>query len=98
MSATVCKPSMNACTETDPFNNTTYGSVIDTDYKLVSLPVLDVRDFNERVVRGYEEGWGERDPYNNNCYGTLVDSAYKVVSLKVLDVNDFNERFIRGYE
>src|SRR5213078_158117 len=29
--------------------------------KKVSLPVLDVDDFNERIIRGYEEGWGERD-------------------------------------
>ena len=28
---------------------------------MVSLPVLDVTDFNERIIRGYEEGWGERD-------------------------------------
>src|SRR5262245_47408358 len=58
---TVVKPSMNAATEIDPFNNTCYGSIIDSDYKAISLPVLDVRDFNERVIRGYEEGWGERD-------------------------------------
>ena len=30
-------------------------------YKLVSLPVLDVNDFNERIIRGYEEGYGEKD-------------------------------------
>ena len=23
--------------------------------------MLDVEDFNERIVRGYEEGWGEND-------------------------------------
>lgn len=61
MTTATSKPSMNCATEIDPFNNTCYGSIVDTDYKVISLPVLDVRDFNERVIRGYEEGWGERD-------------------------------------
>src|ERR1700681_5038991 len=55
------KPSMNEATERDPFNNNSYGTIIDGKYKMVSLPVLDVLDFNERIIRGYEEGWGERD-------------------------------------
>ncbi|MCC6421309.1 MAG: 4Fe-4S binding protein [Gemmataceae bacterium] len=52
---------MNEATERDPFNNNSYGTLVDSGYKLVSLPVLDVVDFNERIIRGYEEGWGERD-------------------------------------
>ncbi len=28
---------------------------------MVSLPVLDVNDFNERIIRGYEEGYGEKE-------------------------------------
>ncbi|HYV39834.1 MAG TPA: thiamine pyrophosphate-dependent enzyme [Gemmataceae bacterium] len=55
------KTSMNDANERDPFNNNSYGTIIDSGYKLVSLPVLDVVDFNERVIRAYEEGWGERD-------------------------------------
>jgi pyruvate/2-oxoacid:ferredoxin oxidoreductase beta subunit/NAD-dependent dihydropyrimidine dehydrogenase PreA subunit len=55
------QPSMNEATERDPFNNNSYGTLFDSGYKLVSLPVLDVTDFNERIIRGYEEGWGERD-------------------------------------
>jgi pyruvate ferredoxin oxidoreductase beta subunit len=55
------KPSMNEANDKDPFNNNSYGTLVDGRYKLVSLPVLDVGDFNERVIRGYEEGWGERD-------------------------------------
>src|SRR5205823_8797258 len=35
--------------------------LVDGEYKLVSLPVLDVNDFNERIIRGYEEGYGEKD-------------------------------------
>ncbi len=54
-------PSMNEASEKDPFNNNSYGTLVDQGYKAVSLPVLDVNDFNERIIRGYEEGWGERD-------------------------------------
>jgi len=52
---------MNEASERDPFNNNSYGTLVDQPYRLVSLPVLDVNDFNERVIRGYEEGWGEKD-------------------------------------
>jgi pyruvate ferredoxin oxidoreductase beta subunit len=58
---TAPKSSMNDANERDPFNNNSYGTLVDQGYKMVSLPVLDVLDFNERVIRGYEEGWGERD-------------------------------------
>src|SRR5437588_7769799 len=62
MSATAVKPpSMNAASDKDPFNNNCYGTIVDSPYKLVSLPVLDVEDFNERIIRGYEEGYGEKD-------------------------------------
>src|SRR5262245_4832574 len=54
-------PSMNEANDKDPFNNNCYGTLVDSDYKLVSLPVLDVNDFNERIIRGYEEGYGEKD-------------------------------------
>src|SRR5262245_57667391 len=54
-------PSMNEASERDPFNNNSYGTILDSGYKMVHLPVLDVADFNERIIRGYEEGWGERD-------------------------------------
>src|SRR5215213_6846038 len=55
------KPSMNEANERDPFNNNSYGTLVDHPYKLVSLPVLDVLDFNERIIRGYEEGYGESE-------------------------------------
>jgi pyruvate/2-oxoacid:ferredoxin oxidoreductase beta subunit/Pyruvate/2-oxoacid:ferredoxin oxidoreductase delta subunit len=55
------QPSMNEANPKDPFNNNSYGTIIDRGYKLVSLPVLDVVDFNERIIRGYEEGYGEKD-------------------------------------
>src|SRR5215468_2046028 len=62
MSATAVRPpSMNEASDKDPFNNNCYGTIIDQPYRLVSLPVLDVTDFNERIIRGYEEGYGEKD-------------------------------------
>jgi pyruvate/2-oxoacid:ferredoxin oxidoreductase beta subunit/NAD-dependent dihydropyrimidine dehydrogenase PreA subunit len=54
-------PSLNEATERDPFNNNCYGTLLDQPYKLVSLPVLDVLDFNERIVRGYEDGSAENE-------------------------------------
>jgi pyruvate/2-oxoacid:ferredoxin oxidoreductase beta subunit/NAD-dependent dihydropyrimidine dehydrogenase PreA subunit len=57
----VTKPSMNEASDKDPFNNNSYGTLVDQGYKLVSLPVLDVHDFNERIIRGYEDGYGEKD-------------------------------------
>lgn len=54
-------PSMNEASERDPFNNSSYGVLLDTPYKGVQLPILDVTDFNDRIIRGYEEGYGEKD-------------------------------------
>jgi pyruvate/2-oxoacid:ferredoxin oxidoreductase beta subunit/NAD-dependent dihydropyrimidine dehydrogenase PreA subunit len=50
---------MNEASEKDPFNNNCYGTLVDTAYKGVSLPILDVEDFNERIIRGYEDGTGD---------------------------------------
>ena len=60
MLQTPTKPSMNEAHDQDPFNNSSYGTLVDSPYKLVSLPVLDVLDFNERIIRGYEEGSAEK--------------------------------------
>jgi pyruvate/2-oxoacid:ferredoxin oxidoreductase beta subunit/NAD-dependent dihydropyrimidine dehydrogenase PreA subunit len=54
-------PSLNEASERDPFNNNCYGTLVDAPYKTISLPVLDVNDFNDRIIRGYEEGYGEKD-------------------------------------
>jgi pyruvate ferredoxin oxidoreductase beta subunit len=53
--------SMNESNERDPHNNNSYGTLVDRDYLTVSLPVLDVHDFNDRIIRGYEEGYGEEE-------------------------------------
>src|SRR5438552_19190394 len=55
------KHSMNEAHDQDPFNNSSYGSLVDTPYKLVNLTVLDVLDFNERIIRGYEAGTAEKE-------------------------------------
>src|SRR5438045_2602841 len=65
--ATSPATSMNEASDKDPFNNNCYGTLVDRPYKPVtgksnmSLPILDVPDFNERIIRGYEEGYGEKD-------------------------------------
>src|SRR5271154_2529703 len=58
---TTNQPSMNEATERDPFNNNSYGTLVDSGYKRVKLQMLDVDDFNERIIRGYEEGYGEKE-------------------------------------
>ena len=35
--------------------------MVDDGYKQVSLPILDVNDFNERIIRGYEDGTAEKE-------------------------------------
>jgi pyruvate ferredoxin oxidoreductase beta subunit len=55
----VAHTSMNEASEKDPYNNNSFGTLTDAPYKLVNLPVLDVVDFNERIIRGYEEGYGD---------------------------------------
>jgi pyruvate/2-oxoacid:ferredoxin oxidoreductase beta subunit/NAD-dependent dihydropyrimidine dehydrogenase PreA subunit len=60
--ATVDIPrSMNDSNDRDPYNNNCYGTLVDRPYVEVQLPVLDVLDFNERVIRGYEEGRAEKE-------------------------------------
>ena len=54
-------PSMNEASERDPYNNNSYGTLVDSGYKAVKLPILDVLDFNDRIIRGYEEGYGEKE-------------------------------------
>jgi pyruvate/2-oxoacid:ferredoxin oxidoreductase beta subunit/NAD-dependent dihydropyrimidine dehydrogenase PreA subunit len=53
--------SMNEANERDPHNNNCYGTLVDRPYLEVKLPILDVHDFNERVIHGYETGTGEKE-------------------------------------
>jgi ferredoxin len=52
--------SMNDANDRDPLNNNSYGTLVDDGYKQVKLPVLDVNDFNERIIRAYEDGTAEK--------------------------------------
>jgi pyruvate ferredoxin oxidoreductase beta subunit len=51
---------LNAAHPGDPFNNCSYGTLVDAEYVQVELPVLDVRDFNNRIIQGYENGTAEK--------------------------------------
>ena len=53
--------SMNDANERDPYNNNSYGTLVDDGYIQVDLPILDVDDFNDRVIRGYEDGSAEKE-------------------------------------
>ncbi len=52
--------SMNEANDRDPHNNNSYGTLVDRPYLQVDLPILDVNDFNERIIRGYEDGTGKK--------------------------------------
>ena len=58
MSTVESTGSMNQASDRDPQNNNSYGTLVDRDYVPVELPILDVNDFNDRVIRGYERGTG----------------------------------------
>ena len=60
MATVTNKDSMNQSNDRDPFNNNSYGTLQDASYIDVDLPILDVADFNERIIRGYEGGSGDK--------------------------------------
>lgn len=49
---------MNVASDRDPHNNNSYGTLVDSEYLRVELPVLDVDDFNDRIIARYEDGSG----------------------------------------
>ena len=52
---------MNKANDRDPFNNNSYGTLVDSPYVDVSLPILDVHDFNDRIIHDYEAGTAEKE-------------------------------------
>ncbi|MCA9099598.1 MAG: 4Fe-4S binding protein [Planctomycetales bacterium] len=60
MATDVKSGSINEASERDPFNNNSYGTLVDSGFKQVNLPILDVNDFNERIIHGYEDGTAEK--------------------------------------
>jgi len=76
MATTDINTSMNAATEQDPFNNNSYGTLVDSEYKSVTLPVLDVHEFNETIIRGYEAGTGSKQlPADDPVARSLVPAG-----------------------
>ena len=61
MATTDLPASMNEANERDPYNNNSYGTLIDSGYVPVDLPILDVNEFNDRIIRGYEDGIAEKE-------------------------------------
>lgn len=51
---------LNQAHERDPFNNCSYGTLVDQEYVQVPVDLLDVDDFNNRVIGGYEDGTAEK--------------------------------------
>ncbi|MBT4866102.1 MAG: thiamine pyrophosphate-binding protein [Planctomycetaceae bacterium] len=60
MSTAETPASMNEAGDHDPFNNNSFGTLVDDGYKQVSLPILDVNDFNDRIIHSYENGTAEK--------------------------------------
>lgn len=54
-------PSVNESNERDPYNNNSYGTLVDAPYRDVELPILDVNEFNESIIRDYESGCGPKE-------------------------------------
>jgi pyruvate/2-oxoacid:ferredoxin oxidoreductase beta subunit/NAD-dependent dihydropyrimidine dehydrogenase PreA subunit len=74
--ATVNPASMNQASERDPHNNNSYGTLVDKPYVEVDLPVLDVHDFNDRIIRGYEEGTGDKSlPADTSVARSIVPAG-----------------------
>jgi len=74
------KKSMNEASDRDPQNNNSYGTLVDKTYKYAELPVIDVSDFNERVIRGYEDGTGDKSlPADDYTARSLIPAGTAVL-------------------
>ena len=51
---------MNESSDRDPYNNNSYGTLVDSSYRTVDLPVLNVEEFNDCVISQYESGTAEK--------------------------------------
>ncbi len=52
--------SMNEPNDRDPFNNNSYGTLVDSGYTPANVKILDVDQFNDRVIHAYESGTAEK--------------------------------------
>jgi pyruvate/2-oxoacid:ferredoxin oxidoreductase beta subunit/NAD-dependent dihydropyrimidine dehydrogenase PreA subunit len=68
--------SLNEASDRDPFNNNSYGTLTDSPYKQVTLPILDVDEFNDTVIRAYEDGYGPKElPADSGVARSLVPAG-----------------------
>ncbi len=52
--------SMNRASDRDPYNNNSYGTLVDADYTPARETVLDVLQFNDQIIQAYEAGVAEK--------------------------------------
>lgn len=67
--------SMNEAGPRDPHNNNSYGTLVDRPYLEVALPILDVHDFNERIIREYEDGMEDDLPADLSVVRSLIPAG-----------------------
>ena len=75
MATAATLPSLNEPNERDPYNNNSYGTLLDRPYLEVQLPILDVRDFNN--VLEVDRAKAVIDVEGMTPYATLVDESLK---------------------
>ena len=84
MSTADLPKSMNEASKSDPYNNNSYGTLVDSGYRYVDLPVLDVSDFNDRVIQSYEDGTAEKG------LAADLDLARSIVPAGTAALRDFS--------
>src|SRR5688572_29077146 len=76
--------SMNEANERDPFNNNSYGTLVDSGYKPALSSILDADDFNNRIIRSYEDGSAEK------CMPAELGLARSLIPAGTATLRDFS--------
>lgn len=76
--------SMNDASDRDPYNNNSYGTLVDAPYKEVKLELLDVKAFNEKILHSYEEGKADK------MLPADLESARSIVPAGTAALRDFS--------
>jgi pyruvate ferredoxin oxidoreductase beta subunit len=84
MSVAVKPASMNEANERDPFNNNSYGTLVDSGYKPALSSILDANDFNDRIIRSYEDGSAEK------CMPAELSLARSLIPAGTATLRDFS--------
>ncbi len=61
MATAASRKSMNEPNDRDPFNNSSYGTLVDAPYIPAQPTMLDVIQFNDSVIDAYERGVAEKE-------------------------------------